>query len=98
MSTRRPIHVTYGEFPAAVDIRALQVLEGRLPRRALQLALDWVELRQQERLEDGDPCMDKPTPKAIPPLEQESPPSSRACSSRSGIPGGSRRSASVPGS
>lgn len=43
-------HAEYGEHEALIDIRGLSVLEGRLPRRALQLVLDWAELHQAELL------------------------------------------------
>ena len=43
-------HAEYGEHEALIDIRALSVLEGKLPRRALQLVLDWAELHQSELL------------------------------------------------
>ena len=43
-------HAEYGEHEALIDIRDLCVLEGRLPRRALQLVLDWAELHQAELL------------------------------------------------
>ena len=39
-------HATYGEYKATIDIRALQIKEGILPRRAAQLVLDWSELHQ----------------------------------------------------
>jgi Domain of unknown function (DUF4160) len=39
-------HVKYGEFKAIIDIRSLQSIEGVLPRRALNLVLDWAELHQ----------------------------------------------------
>ncbi|MBV9577394.1 MAG: DUF4160 domain-containing protein [Chloroflexi bacterium] len=41
-------HVYYQEHEATVDIEALEVRTGRLPRRALGLVLDWAELHQQE--------------------------------------------------
>ncbi len=41
-------HAIYGEFQATIDLEALTVLEGQLPRRALELVLDWAELHQGE--------------------------------------------------
>ena len=41
-------HALYGEFQATIDIEKLIVLEGELPRRALDLVLDWAELNQTE--------------------------------------------------
>jgi len=29
------------EFKAVIDIKKLELIEGSLPRRALELALDW---------------------------------------------------------
>ena len=43
-------HATYGEYKATIDIRALQIKEGMLPRRAAQLVMDWSELHQAELL------------------------------------------------
>ncbi len=61
-------HVEYGEFKAIVDIKALIVKEGNLPRRAQELVLDWAELHQDELLEDWRLCMDKQQPLPIEPL------------------------------
>ena len=34
-------HARYGEFEATVEIGTLEVLEGQLPRRALNLVREW---------------------------------------------------------
>ena len=62
-------HVQYGEYKAAVDIRSLTLTEGRLPRRALELVLDWAELHQTELLKDWDLCQHHLRPEEIQPLE-----------------------------
>ena len=62
-------HVQYGEYKAAVDIRSLTLTEGRLPRRALELVLDWAELHQTELLKDWDLCQNHLRPEEIQPLE-----------------------------
>ena len=41
-------HALYGDDQATVDIEKLSVLEGKLPRRAMELVLDWAELHQAE--------------------------------------------------
>jgi hypothetical protein len=41
-------HVSYQGREAKVDIENLQLMTGRLPRRALGLVLDWAELHQNE--------------------------------------------------
>jgi hypothetical protein len=45
------------------------MIEGSLPRRAQELALDWAELHQAELLEDWDLCASRQQPKKIPPLK-----------------------------
>lgn len=62
-------HVKYGEFKAVVDINALSLLQGKLPRRALSLVLDWAELHRTELLEDWKLCAAMQNPKPIAPLE-----------------------------
>ena len=61
-------HAEHAEFKATVDISNLQVLEGHLPRRALDLVLDWAELHREELLTDWDLCRAKESPKPIAPL------------------------------
>ncbi len=52
-----------------MDIQALTIANGTLPRRAQELVLDWAELHQQELLEDWQLCMDKQQPNQIAPLK-----------------------------
>jgi len=52
-----------------IDIQALVLLEGSLPRRALNLALDWAELHRDELLEAWRFCQEMENPKPIAPLE-----------------------------
>lgn len=61
-------HAEYAEFKATVDIKTLQVLEGQLPPRALNLVLDWAELHRGELLDDWNLCRAKEPPKPIAPL------------------------------
>lgn len=58
----------YAEFKATVDMRNLQILEGQLPRRALDLVLDWTELHRKKLLTDWDLCRAKEFPRPIAPL------------------------------
>ena len=62
-------HAEYGEFKATIDIKTLSVLSGTLPRRALDLVLDWAYNHQVELLEDWNLCMSKQQPKYIEPLK-----------------------------
>jgi hypothetical protein len=41
-------HAYYQEHEVRIAIDSLQILSGRLPRRALALVLEWAELRGQE--------------------------------------------------
>jgi len=41
-------HVFYQGREAKIDIENLELMAGRLPRRALGLVLDWAELHQNE--------------------------------------------------
>jgi hypothetical protein len=61
-------HALYAEYQASIEIESLGVLEGRLPRRALELALDWAELHQAELRENWNLAREKQPPRKIPPL------------------------------
>ena len=45
-------HARYGDHEALIDIQALRILRGGLPRRALALVFEWANLRQAELLLD----------------------------------------------
>jgi hypothetical protein len=62
-------HAEYGEFRAEIDIQTLEVLAGRLPRRALELVQDWAELHRVELLHDWELCRSHEQPMDIEPLE-----------------------------
>jgi hypothetical protein len=62
-------HVQYGEYKAIIAIESMKVLQGNLPRRALELVLDWAELHQKELLEDWNLCQSRQAPEPIPPLQ-----------------------------
>lgn len=62
-------HAEYAEHRATIDIRTLEVMDGKLPRRALELVLDWAELHQDELLNDWDLCQRQQQPADIDPLE-----------------------------
>ena len=61
-------HAEYAEHRAVINIRTLEVIEGKLPRRALELVLDWAELHQTELMHDWDLCQQHQQPVAIDPL------------------------------
>jgi Domain of unknown function (DUF4160) len=45
-------HVQYSEFKAETAIETLQVLAGRLPRRALSMTIEWTANHQAELREN----------------------------------------------
>jgi hypothetical protein len=45
-------HAEYAEFKAIINIERLELIEGHLPRRALELVLDWAELHRAELIEN----------------------------------------------
>jgi hypothetical protein len=62
-------HALYAEYEVEIDIRTLEVLQGKLPRRALALVLEWAAEHRNELMEDWELCQAKQLPKKIPPLE-----------------------------
>lgn len=62
-------HALYGEFEALIDIRTLEVIAGSLPRRAMQLVIEWAIEHRSELMEDWNLCQAKQLPKKIAPLE-----------------------------
>ncbi|MEY8198301.1 MAG: DUF4160 domain-containing protein, partial [Colwellia sp.] len=45
-------HVFYGEYEAQVSIDTLEVIKGKLPKRALALVLEWAVEHRNELRED----------------------------------------------
>jgi len=62
-------HAQYGEHKATVDIENLVLLEGELPRRALEIVLDWAELRKDELLQNWERCRKHEMLQPIEPLK-----------------------------
>ena len=46
-------HVWYGDFKALVTIEE-GIVKGEMPKRALKMIFDWLELHQEELIEDWD--------------------------------------------
>ena len=61
-------HAQYGGYKASNNIQSLELMEVKLPRRALNLALDWAELHQSELLDDWELCEQHQQPFKIKPL------------------------------
>ena len=62
-------HATYAECKGIIDINNLKMIKGNLPRRALELILDWAELHQAKLLENWQLCETKQVPHKIAPLK-----------------------------
>lgn len=61
-------HAKYGEYEIIVNILN-GVIEGKFPKRALRLVLEWYELHKSELMEDWELCKRQEQPKTIAPLE-----------------------------
>jgi hypothetical protein len=62
-------HAIYGEKQAAISIETLEVMYGSLPRRALNLVLDWAELHRAELMENWRRAEERQPLRDIRPLE-----------------------------
>jgi hypothetical protein len=62
-------HAIYGEFEAHIGLDPLEVLKGKLPRRALELVFDWAELHARELRENWDRGQRHVMMSSIQPLE-----------------------------
>lgn len=62
-------HALYGEHEAQIDIRTLEVIMGYLPKRALNLTIEWAIEHRHELMEDWNLCQTRQQPRKIAPLE-----------------------------
>jgi len=60
-------HVTYGEFKAIVNISD-EIVLGVMPKRALILIFEWLELHRNELLANWEKCQNGINPDKIKPL------------------------------
>lgn len=61
-------HARYGRDQVAIDIRTLEVLEGRIPPRALGLVMEWAAGHERELMECWEQARNGTPPDAINPL------------------------------
>jgi phosphomannomutase len=61
-------HAQYSGKKVAIDIRTLQVLEGRIEPRALGLVIEWASQHQDELLADWELARQDQQPRKIEPL------------------------------
>jgi hypothetical protein len=62
-------HAIHGEQDASIAIETLELLNGKLGRRALDLVLDWAELHRVELLENWRLAQERRPLRDIQPLE-----------------------------
>lgn len=61
-------HARYGEFEATIEINTLEIIQGQLPRRALNLVTEWAMMHREELLNDWRLCSENSMPAKIEPL------------------------------
>ena len=62
-------HVRYNEYKAAISIKDLALLSGKLPPKVLGLVIEWASLHQKALMEDWELAEKLAELKKIPPLE-----------------------------
>ena len=48
------IHAIYGEDVAAIDFQEKVIIEGELPKKALELVMEWISIHEKELKEIWD--------------------------------------------
>lgn len=61
-------HAKYGDYEISINI-VNGMIEGRFPRRALNLVLEWYDLHNEELFDNWNLCQKQQIPKSIKPLE-----------------------------
>lgn len=62
-------HAYYQDSKALININALELMEGNLPKKQLRLVLAWAELHQDELLANWEIAMNSELPFKIEPLK-----------------------------
>jgi len=61
-------HAEYGEYKIVVDLND-EVVKGFMPKRALKLIFEWLELHKDELIANWERCQNEDIPKKIKPLK-----------------------------
>jgi hypothetical protein len=61
-------HVVYGEFKAVINIDD-EIVEGFMPKRALKLVFEWMDLHKKELIDNWQLAQNSELPKKIEPLK-----------------------------
>ena len=62
-------HADYGEYRAEYDIQSLDLINGKFPRRAHALVIEWASIHKSELLENWERAQQAELLKKIRPLE-----------------------------
>ncbi len=62
-------HVRYNQYKAAISIKDLALLKGKLPPKVFGLVIEWASQHQNELIEDWELAKELQTLKPIRPLE-----------------------------
>jgi hypothetical protein len=62
-------HIEYNDYVAEMSIDTLEIIEGELPRRVLNLVLEWVTLHRGELRENWRRAREHEPLRPIAPLE-----------------------------
>jgi len=62
-------HVLYGGEMAEIDIRTLEIIAGKIPKRAYHLVLEWATEHREELLENWELTRNMEPPFTIEPLD-----------------------------
>ena len=62
-------HLRYGEQRAKIDLESGELLDGRLPRRALELVREWRVINEQELRQNWQRALARGPLNKIEPLE-----------------------------
>jgi len=61
-------HANYGEYKVVVNFEN-EIIDGVMPRRALNLIFEWLELHKEELRANWDKCQNGERPNKIQPLK-----------------------------
>ena len=62
-------HARYGKQKVAIAIKTLNVLEGKIPARALGMTIEWASMHKEELLKDWELAKNNQPPNKIEPLK-----------------------------
>jgi len=63
------LHAEYGEYEAVFDFQTNTIIEGNLPKTAIKLVKNWINLHKVELLENWNLMRESIHPIKITPLE-----------------------------